>query len=395
MANLEQQEDPVEHLESVDIDHHHRIVRGLLIALLSLALLYTLHAAKTLLMPVMVALLFSLFLSPLVAGLKRLHVPRPISSVLMLCLLGGPFIWLTIELAEPAQKWIKQLPQVTATITAQLENLNDRLVSEAPPAVQQAPVKERRFTLFGLLERDEPAPVAPPAPAPAPQEESALVEGVKQGGAEIILSMLAAAPVIVAQCAVWVILVLFLLIFGPALYDSFIDLLPMIRDKRRATILAGRLRQELSRYIVTVTVINAGLGAVTALAFLFLGVQDAVLWGVLVALLNYAPYVGPVFAGGIIVLAGITQYGLEISALLPLGVYFVINQVESQFVTPTLLGQQMKLNPLILVLWLLVWGWLWGPVGVLIAVPLLLCLKLVAAHSDVTSYWVRFIETSS
>jgi predicted PurR-regulated permease PerM len=188
---------------------------------------------------------------------------------------------------------------------------------------------------------------------------------------------------------------LFLLIYGPGLYDNFINLFPLIRDKRRAVLLVGRLRQELSRYIITVTIINAGLGLVTGAVLWTLGVEDAILWGALVALLNYAPYVGPFISICILGVAGLAQYGLVPAALLPATVFFSINLLESQFVTPTVLGQHMRLNPLILILWLLIWGWLWGPVGLLIAVPLLVCLKLVASHVQALNFLVDLIETRS
>jgi predicted PurR-regulated permease PerM len=151
----------------------------------------------------------------------------------------------------------------------------------------------------------------------------------------------------------------------------------------------------LSRYIVTVTIINTGLGIVTASVFWMLGVDDALLWGALVGLLNFAPYVGPFIALIILCLAGVTQYGMELVSLVPAAVYFGINLLEAQFITPTVLGRHMRLNPLILILWILVWGWLWGPVGVLLAVPLLVCIKLAAGQLNIMTDWIKLIETSA
>jgi predicted PurR-regulated permease PerM len=86
---------------------------------------------------------------------------------------------------------------------------------------------------------------------------------------------------------------------------------------------------------------------------------------------------------------------MEAAALLPVVVYFGVNLLEAQFITPTVLGRHMQLNPLILILWLLIWGWLWGAAGVLIAVPLLVCIKLAAGQLNILSKWVKLIETSA
>lgn len=98
------------------------------------------------------------------------------------------------------------------------------------------------------------------------------------------------------------------------------------------------------------------------------------------ALLNYAPYVGPIIAMCMLTLAGVMQYGVNAGCLVPVGDFFLINLVEAKLITPTILGQHMRLNPLILIIWLVIWGWLWGPAGVLLAVPLLVCLKLTASQ---------------
>jgi predicted PurR-regulated permease PerM len=397
MADSERDEPAAGSTNLFDLTAQPSTVRLVLFSMLALAVLYTLYAARSLFVPMVLALMFSLLLSPLVSELKRIHIPRPISSALLICMLCVPFVALVIQLAEPAQKWLGKLPELSVQVTEQLADLDGSATVDAtpPPVVAVVPEQKKRFDFFGLFADDapEPAPAAAQAIPPEPVEDSALMEGVKQGGVEALLSLVSATPFIITQFGIWLILVLFLLIFGPGLYDNVINLMPMIRDKRRAALLVGRLRQELSRYILTVTLINAGFGAVVGFALWWLGVEDAVLWGALVALLNYAPYVGPAIVIGILCIAGTVQYGFEWHALMPPAVYLGINLVESQYLTPTLLGQNMRLNPLILIVWLVIWGWLWGTVGALLAVPLLVCMKLVASQLDVLPRLVELTES--
>ncbi|SIS42290.1 AI-2E family transporter [Neptunomonas antarctica] len=364
--------------------------------LLALALIYTLYFAKSLLMPILVALLFSLLLSPLVRLLKRFYIPRTLSAILLLAMVGGPVTILAIELATPAQKWLAQLPQLSTKLTKELDNISKAINPDPTPVIttEALPPKEKSSGLFGLFSNDEP-PIVVATEEKTTNSKSALSTQVMQGGIEKIISILGATPVVIAQFVTFVILVLFLLIFGPRLYDSYLEIFLSEQTNRRPVMLIRKLQKELSRYILTVTVINTGLGMVTAGVFWMLDVDDALLWGALVGLLNFAPYVGPIIALMILSLAGITQYGMELVALLPVAIYFGINLLEAQFITPTVLGRHMRLNPLILVLWLLVWGWLWGPAGVLLAVPLLVCLKLAAGQLNIMTGWVRLIETST
>ncbi len=345
--------------------------------LLGLALMYTLYFAKTLLMPLVVALLFALLLSPLVRVLKHYFVPRTFSAIVLLAAIGGPFTLLGIELAEPAQKWASRLPELSNQLTQELNNLNDSVSQKAKPAA-----KEKGFFSFFSSEEE----------APPPSDDNPLSQRLTQGSLEVLISALSATPLVIAQFLTFLIMTLFLMIFGPHLYHQATEVLPQVKDKQYAANLVDKIQRELSRYILTVSLINTGLGMVTALTLWLMDFDDALLWGALVGLLNFAPYVGPLISVCILSIAGTVQYGVGWDALLPAAIYFSINLLEAQFITPLVLGRHMRLNPLMLILWLILWGWLWGAVGVLLAVPLLVCLKLVADQLNILSPWVALIE---
>ena len=358
--------------------------------LLTLAILYTLYFAKSLLMPVLVAMLFSLLLSPLVSMFKRLYIPRALSAMLLITMIGGPLTLLSIELAGPAQKWVEQVPKLSAHLIEELDDLSQVISTDNLTDIDEVvlPVKEKSSSFFSWFSSDDE-----PVIVEEKKDNSVLSARVTQGGIDIIISILVATPMALAQFMTFLILVMFLLIFGPGLYDSYLKTIPMETSTRRSATLIGKLQKELSRYIITVTIINIGLGIVTAGVFWVMGVDDALLWGALVGLLNFAPYLGSLMSLIILSFAGITQYGIEAAALVPAAVFFGINMLEAQVVTPTILGRNMQLNPLILILWLLLWGWLWGAVGVLVAVPLLVCIKLAAEQLNILSKWVKLIET--
>ena len=120
--------------------------------------------------------------------------------------------------------------------------------------------------------------------------------------------------------------------------------------------------------------------------------QEALLWGTMVALLNFAPYVGPLVGMGLMLLVGFVSYKDPWLSVLPAIVYLGLHTLEGQIVTPIVLGKRMALSPLILILALMLFGWLWGIVGLLLAVPLLVCVKLVLARLEGMEGWARLLE---
>lgn len=360
-----------------------RLMTRILQGLLALAMLYTLYFAKTLLVPIVVALLLTLLLIPAVNFFRRYHVPRAISAILLMCSIAVPFTLLGMELAGPVQKWAQRLPELSATFTQQIDTMTSAW-SASPETEQEDPSRAFFSRLFGGDEE---------VPDELVDDSNAVTDRITQGGVELMIYMLAATPIFLAQLVTCLTLTVFLLVFGARLFDSAIRYLPQVTDKEGAHGLIDTIELELSRYILTVSIINSLLGLTTAGAFWLIGVEDALLWGVLVALLNFAPYVGMFIGLSLLSLAGLAQYGFVPFAMVPALVYFAINGIEAQFVTPTVLGKHMRLNPLVLMIWLIIWAWLWGVVGVLLAVPLLVCIKLAASQLNVPGHWIRIIET--
>lgn len=353
--------------------------------ILLLAIFYTLYFAQSLIIPLVLTILIALLLSPLVTLLKQVHVPRSISSIALMMMLVTPFTFLGLELIEPAQKWTKLIPKVSVHLTQQVESISDAFEKQQQQELIKAkPVKKSSF--FDWFRSDEVETKSKETTS------EAVTQHIKQGGMEFILEALGAAPIFLAQLLVSIILILFLLIFGPSLFTAFVKELPSKEKREKAINLVSKTQSQLSRYIITVSVINSGLGLSTALVLYIIGLEDALLWGVMVGILNFIPYVGSVLGVLILTLAGLVQYGVNVTVLVPVGAYLALNMLESQFITPTVLGHNMLINPLIIMLWLLICGWLWGLSGILLSVPLLVCIKLVLSELGLWNAWLRIIE---
>ncbi|GAA0852085.1 AI-2E family transporter [Aliiglaciecola litoralis] len=360
-----------------------RAVR-LLSVLVGLATLYTFYYAQTLLVPAVFSVLVALLLSPLVSRLETVHVPRTISSIVLLMLLVMPFSFLGAELSEPIQRWMKLIPQLSLQVTEHINEISDVFEEVEHKSLEDAD-KGSKTALETLIEND-------PRDQSNLTQQSAVEQKLKQSGVEVVASLLTGAPIFLAQLLGSFILILFLIIFGPPLFKVFINDFPIVKNKHRAKLLIKSIQHALSKYIATISLINSGLGIVTAMALAAFGVRDALLWGALVGLLNFVPYVGSVTSLAILCFVGFVQFGITAIAFLPSCIFLLLNIIESQIVTPAVLGNTMRVNPLIIIVWLLLSGWIWGVLGVLLAVPILVCIKLVIEQMEVFPHWLKLIE---
>ena len=180
-----------------------------------------------------------------------------------------------------------------------------------------------------------------------------------------------AAPAVLAQLLVFAGALFFFLLTRTEIYDWAALQLPSRGERDQ---LARKLRhaeREVSRYFLTITMINAGLGAATAAVLQALGMPGAVLWGVVGFLFNFIVYLGPALFLVALLFAGIAVFDGGF-ALAPAAAFLILNGIEGQFVTPALVGRKMKINPLLVFLSLVFGIWLWGPIGGIVAIPLLL-----------------------
>jgi predicted PurR-regulated permease PerM len=322
-----------------------------------LACAYTLYFAREVLMPVVVAMLLFLLFWPVVRTMTRARIPAPVgAAVLVLGLLGG-VTTAVYFLADPAAQWMAQMP----TFLQQIQKQVKEPVSE---------IQQMQDTVEKLI---EPQAAKPKLRRDAPAPESFL---------RVSLVSVFSTVALAVRDVGWAIVVIFtllyfLLISGELQETKLVGMFPTDRGKTRARAVIERVYRDISGYLLTVTLINAGLGICVGVAVHLAGLPNAALWGVMAAFLNFIPYLGPLIGVGVVTIVGLLTFENSTDAILPPLIYFTINAIEGQVVTPWLLGQRLTLNPVAVFISVVFWGWLWGAPGVILAVPLLASVKVI------------------
>lgn len=345
-------------------DRRLRALRLPLVVLMLLAIAAALIFASTLLIPLLLAAFIALALNPIVAGLARGHVPRLLGSVLLLVVLGVGVGAAVNALSAPAVDWIHQAPTL-------LRDVGYKLHRMVRPLTEVSHAASRSLAGMGV----ETAPSAPPAQAPA----------FSFG------SLLQAAPRAVADTLTVVLLVFFFLTYGDQMRARLVTASPRFRYRRIAARLVRGIQAELSRYLLTVTLINCCLGGLTALILWAWKMPDPLLWGGVATLLNFMPYIGGITTTLLLVVIGLLTFHDPVHAFMPAASFAVLAMLEGNVVTPMVMGSRMRLSPVAILVWLLVWAWMWGIPGALLAVPLLTCVKLIAEWTPGWEWFAKMV----
>lgn len=315
-----------------------------------LAAAFALHQGKFFIAPVSLAVVVGLMLGPVALRLERGGFPTWASAALVVLLFICVVIALAIALAAPLAFWAGELPRIWEQLQVQLAQL-------------RAPIEALR----GLQEQIRD--VTGGTGLTVSVDESSPVESVAF-----------MAPAMLAQVLLFMASLYFFVATRHEIRAAVLKLCIGRRLRWRTAHIFRDVESMVSRYLLSICAINAGLGLAVTLALWLAGVPSPALWGALAGLLNFVIYVGPAVMAAILFAVGLSTFDTITGSLMPPMIYLSLNLIEAQFVTPVVIGRTLTLNPFLVLLALAFWIWLWGPVGGIIAIPAMLIVMAIARN---------------
>jgi predicted PurR-regulated permease PerM len=324
-----------------------------------LATLYTLYFARAFFVPIVFAVLLTFLLSPAIRALTRINIRPPVGAAIIVVVLLGAVGGGVYALAGPAQS-------VAAAAPASLAKANEKLRMLILARVQKA-----------TSQVELAAGTIGDSVGQRPNREIVVNTAPSIGS-----RLLGTTQVILAAVIEITFLLYFLLAGGDLFLQKFIKVLPAFSDKRRAVDIARATESAVSAYLIVTLLVNLGEGIVVALLLWALRLPNAALWGAVVVLLEFIPYLGALAAVVLLGLAGVTTFDNLWHALLVPSAFLVASLIQANLVSPSVLGRRLTLNPVAIFVGLAFFFWIWGVAGAFLAVPLLATLKIFCDHIE-------------
>ncbi|MBW3197261.1 AI-2E family transporter [Marinobacter nauticus] len=340
-----------------------------LIVLTSIASLYFIDWAQPVLLPLVVAVLISYALDPLVATLDRIHIPRPLGAALVLCALIAILAAASVPLKQEAMAMLDKIPQAIKELQRE-----DASASEDEESImEKAQIAAKQIEETAEKSQVEPAVQAGVTPVRLVDEPMDVRDYVIRNSP--------ATLVLISQMFSVLLLVFFLLSVGKLYRRKIVRISgPSFRRMRKAARIMNELHHQVRRFLFVMVISALFVGILTWLAFLLLGVEQAALWGVVAGIASGVPYLGPflVLVGSGV--AAFLQFGELNTAVIVALTSLVITSIQGNLLMPWLTSYVSSLNAVAIFIGLLFWGWLWGPVGLIVATPILMIAKSVCDH---------------
>jgi predicted PurR-regulated permease PerM len=330
-----------------------------------LAVLTAAYVASEIVLPFVFAIVLKLLLQPAFRLLERLHIPRVLASLLLILALFGTIVGLGAAISTPARTWAAKLPQG-------ITRLQERL------SFMRQPID----TLQRFLQQVEDFGQAGPSPTAAASAQ----------GPTLLSKIFTGTRNFASGFFTTVLFLFFLLVSGDIFLHRLVEILPRFKGKRQVVEISQQIESDISAYLVTITIMNAAVGIATALAMWLTGVGDPILWGTVAFLLNYVPILGTALGVLTFLLAGLLTHDVLWQALLPAGLYFGIHLIEGETVTPLLLARRFTLNPVLVIISLAFWFWMWGIPGIILSMPMLAITKIICDRLQPLAAFGHFLE---
>ena len=333
--------------------------------LLFLALLAACYLASEIILPILIAFVLMLVLQPAMRLFENLYLPRLVAALAIIIVLFVSFVGLGAALSGPAVSWAQKLPEG-------LPRLQERLTLLSKP-IQT--LQKFLHQAEGLTEG-----AGPPVATVAVQ------------GSGLNDRVLHATRAIVSGTLTTVLVLFFLLVSGDTFLRRLVEVLPRFKDKRQAVHISQQIEADISAYLITITIMNVAVGIATGTLAAVCGLGDPVLWGTVAFLLNYVPILGPTIGVVTFVFAGLLSIETLWLAFAPAAGYLLIHIIEGETITPMLLARRFTLNPVLVILAVVFWYWMWGVPGAVLAMPMLAVAKIICDRIEPLAAFGHFIE---
>ncbi|MEM9825222.1 MAG: AI-2E family transporter [Planctomycetota bacterium] len=323
--------------------------------------LYAFYYARSLVVPIVTAMVLYMVLRPIVRQGARAGLPTAVGSAGVILGLVFVFAMATYSVVEPGRQVIAKAPRHVAVVKRKLSFLT-RQLDQVEEATEDIAATEKQIddsTEGEKTEVDEPVPVE-----------------IKQPSWTSNYTYLSGTGNLVSFITICGALLYFLLATGDNLLRSIMHVLPDFTARRRLVEVIENVQEGLGSYLARISAINACLGIAVCIAMWLLGMPNPMLWGVMAFAFNFIPILGAILGGVIIFVVALVNFEPTFYAFVVAGIFLTLTSLEGQYITPAILGRSMRMSPVIVFLSIVFWGWMWGVMGIFLSVPILIAARM-------------------
>jgi len=333
--------------------------------ILIILLLAVMNLASEIIVPIVLAFVLKLVLQPVMRFASNMHIPHILSALIIVIMLLITFAGFATALSGPISSWGEKLPNNFVQLRQRFDFLSKS-------------VKKTRKIIF---QAEDLTKSSGPKIMPVEVQGNSLSDRI-----------LSSTQTFAKGFFITLIVLYFLLASGDTFLRRLVEILPRFKDKRQAVDISQHIEHDISKYLLTITIINIFVGIATGLTMWIYGIESPVLWGVIAFLMNYIPSLGPLSACGLFLLVGLISIDGSYIAFLPAVFYLLIHITESTVITPIILAKRFTLNPVLVIISLIFWFWMWGVVGAILAVPMLAIIKIICDRIQTLTALGHFLE---